>query len=129
MHFSDNSVFVGGGVYHPERDVLLAVREHVRDNHKALRKILAHSKVKSLFGEIGGDKLTRPPKGFDPEHPASDLIKHKDWLLSAELKPAVATTAVVYTEVLDRFRSIVPFVEFFNAPLNARKKESLEVYR
>ena len=131
MHFSDDSVFVGGGVYHPEREVLLAVREHVRDNHKALRKILAQAKVKSMFGEIGGGKLTRPPKGFDPEHPAADLIKHKDWLLSSELEPAIATTTAVYTEILNRFRLIVPFVEFFNSPLSRKKKvkEPLEVYR
>jgi uncharacterized protein (TIGR02453 family) len=131
MHFSDNSLFVGGGVYHPEREVLLAVREHVRDNHGALRKILAQSKVKSLFGEIGGDSLTRVPKGFDCEHPAADLIKHKDWLLSAEMEPTIATTAAVYKEILSRFRVIVPFVEFFNQPLSARTraKEPLQVHR
>jgi len=131
MHFSDNSTFVGGGVYHPERDVLLAVRQHVRDNHQELRKILSQSKVKTIFGEMGGDRLTRVPKGFDPEHPAAELIKHKDWLLSSELEPSAATTAGVYTEVLSRFRLIVPFLEFFNQPLSARKpaKEPLEFHR
>lgn len=131
MHFSSSDVFIGGGIYHPERDVLLAVREHVRDNHGELRKMLAKPKVRALFGEMRGDTLTRVPKGFHPEHPAADLIKHKDWLLSAELKPAIATTAAVYAEVLSRFRLIVPFVEFFNQPLASRKltKEPPEFHR
>jgi len=129
MHFSDDSTFAGGGVYHPEKDVLLAVREHIRDNHQALRKILGHSKVKAAFGEVHGDRLTRVPKGFDADHPAAELIKHKDYILSSELEPGMVTTAAVYKEILSRFRLIVPFVEFFNQPLTARAKETSPFHR
>jgi uncharacterized protein (TIGR02453 family) len=122
MHVSAKDIYIGGGLYHPEREVLLTVREHVRDHYGELRKILSQRKLKALLGDLRGDCLTRAPKGFDPEHPAADLIKHKDWLLAAELEPAVATTPRIYPEILSRFRLIIPFVEFFNRALSARKK-------
>ena len=41
VHVSHKEVAVGGGVYMPEPDVLLAIRTHIAENHQKLRKILA----------------------------------------------------------------------------------------
>src|SRR5579872_5800374 len=41
LHVSHKEVAVGGGVYMPEPDVLLAIRGHIAANHAKLRKILA----------------------------------------------------------------------------------------
>ena len=30
--------------------------------------------------ELAGDRLTRPPKGFDPEHPHIEDLKRKDFM-------------------------------------------------
>ncbi len=42
-------------------------------------KVLNRPAVKKAFTEFEGEALTRPPKGFPPEHPAMDLIKCKQW--------------------------------------------------
>jgi uncharacterized protein (DUF2461 family) len=77
--------------------------------------------VKKLLGELKGDELTRVPKGFDAAHPAADLIKKKDWFLYATLDPAIAVTPQLYKELIARFRALVPFLEFLNAPFARRK--------
>ncbi len=118
---SAKQVEIAGGVYHPDRDVLLAVRQHIVAHHAELQRLLAAPKTRKLCGELKGEELSRPPKGFDPEHPAIDWIKKKDWVFDAALDAAIATTPQLYDEIATRFRAMHPVVEFLNRPLSARK--------
>ena len=122
---SQEGVEVAGGIYHPEPDTLLAVRTHIAENYAELRAILAQSKVKKLFGGLEGRELTRVPKGFDATHAAADLIKKKDWLLDVSLKPSLATSPQLYKELVERFRVMLPFVEFLNQPLAGKPAKDL----
>jgi uncharacterized protein (TIGR02453 family) len=119
---SHKEVAVGGGVYMPDPAVLLAIRNHIAENHAALRRILATPKVRRLLGELQGDKLTRVPKGFAADHPAADLLRFKQFVLYTVLPPEVATSPKLYPEIVDRFRAMVPFLRFLNAPLPKAKK-------
>ncbi|HEY7303479.1 MAG TPA: DUF2461 domain-containing protein [Bryobacteraceae bacterium] len=118
---SHDEVEVAGGIYHPAPDTTLAVRTHISENYEELRRLLAGKRRRALLGELQGDELTRAPKGFDPCHPAIDLIKKKDWILDVSLDPALATTPRLYSEIADRFRLMAPFVEFLNRPLLVEK--------
>src|SRR5258708_5160142 len=122
---SGDEVEVAAGVYHPSRETLLAVRQHLVENHATLERLLADRKRRKLRGELRGDELSRAPKGFDPCHPAIDLIRKTDWLLDVTLDVSIATTADLYTEVAARFRAMRPFVEFFDAPLRAARKPTV----
>jgi uncharacterized protein (TIGR02453 family) len=118
---SPENIEIAGGVYTPDRDVLLAVRQHIADNHKQFRATFGAPKVKKLLGELQGDCLTRVPKGFDPDHPAADLIKRKHYLLDTKLDPKLATTPKLVVELVARIEAMMPFVEFLNGPLVARQ--------
>jgi len=122
---SGDEVEVAAGIYHPSREVTLAVRQHLAENHAALQKILAAPKTKKLCGTLWGGELARAPKGFDACHPAIALIKKTDWLLDVTLDASIATTADLYKEVAARFRAMLPFVEFLNQPLLASRKATV----
>jgi uncharacterized protein (TIGR02453 family) len=118
---SPEDIEVAGGIYLPDRDVLLAVRQHVADNHTQFRATFANAKVRKLFGELWGESVTRIPKGFDANHAAADLIRRKHYALSASLDPKLATTPKLFTEILARIEAMMPFIEFLNQPLLRRK--------
>jgi uncharacterized protein (TIGR02453 family) len=122
LHVSHKEVAIGGGVYLPDPATLLAIRNHIAENHRALRRILANAKVRSLLGDLQGEQLTRVPKGFCAEHPAADLLRFKQFVLYVELAPDIATTPRLYPEIVDRFRAMLPFLRFLNAPLAKEKK-------
>ena len=122
---SDSEFNVAGGIYHPSGETMLAVRTHIAKHHKELRKILADKRVHRLLGELQGAELTRAPKGFDPDHPAADLIKKKDWILDIYLDAGLATTPKLQGEILERFRAMTPFIEFLNRAIPARKPADL----
>jgi uncharacterized protein (TIGR02453 family) len=127
---SPENIEVAGGLYTPDRDVLLAVRQHIADNPKQFRTTFDRPKVKKLLGELQGDSLTRVPKGFDPDHPAADLIRRKQYLLDTQLDPKLAITPKLLGELVTRIEAMTPFVEFLNRPLVGRqtKKKREEAF-
>jgi uncharacterized protein (TIGR02453 family) len=125
---SNDQIEVAGGIYHPTPETMLIVRTHIAEHYKELRGILADKKVRRLLGKLQGAELTRAPKGFDPAHPAIELIKMKDWILDTTLEASLGTTPRLYREVADRFRVMAPLIEFLNRPLLSKKptKDLLE---
>ncbi len=122
VEISAKHVGVAGGVYMPGPERLRLIRAHLLENHERLRKLLQSKALVNLMGELQGEALTRPPKGFPDGHPAIGLIKGKQWYYWRELDPAVATTPRLVPEVLKRFEKMMPVVEFFNEPLLAQRK-------
>lgn len=120
---SPENVEVAGGLYMPDRDALLAVRQHIADNHKQFRATFGRPGVKKLLGELQGDSLSRVPKGFDPDHPAADLIRRKQYILDTRIDPKLATTPQLLGELVKRIEAMTPFVEFLNRPLVGRQSK------
>jgi uncharacterized protein (TIGR02453 family) len=112
---SDKETAIGGGVYAPGPETLLAVRQHIAGNHEDLRKILRAAAVRKLLGEVQGEKLSRVPKGFPADHPAADLLRLKSYVLYVTLAPELAATPAFYSEILKRFRAMRPFLQFLAA--------------
>jgi uncharacterized protein (TIGR02453 family) len=120
VHLSPKSVGIAGGAYMPGREELLAIRTWIAENHAAFRK--ASRGPEKLMGKLHGDSLTRAPKGFDPEHPAADLIRMKSWLYWIELEAGMAESPKLLAEVMKRFRSAAPVIDMLNAPLLSNQR-------
>jgi uncharacterized protein (TIGR02453 family) len=118
---SQDVIEVAAGLWHPDRDVLLAVRNHIAETHQELSRILGDKKARKLAGELKGDALSRSPKGFDPSHPAAEFIRMKDWVLDVRLEADLATTPRLHSAIVERFRAMAPVLQYLNRPLLARK--------
>ncbi len=113
---SPGGIDVDGGLWQPEPDVLLAVRTHIAENYK---EFLGTFPDPALVSLVFNETVSRPPKGFDPAHPAMDFLKRKHFVLGAKLDEKVALTAGLKDEIVRRFAAMAPFVEFLNRPLLA----------
>ena len=119
FHVSPSEVEIAGGVYLPERDTLLAIRHHIASHHRQLRTILEAPEFRRLFGEPWGEKLTRAPKGFPPNHPAAELLRYKQLLADVAHPADLAETPRLFSTLVECFRAMMPLVRFLNAPLKA----------
>jgi len=119
---SPKEVAMGGGIYMPEPQTLLTLRNHIATRHEELRKILADRTLRRLLGDLQGEQLSRVPKGFQPDHPAADLLRFKQLFVYVELPPDLATTPALYTEIVKRFRAMVPFLNFLTEPLGRGRR-------
>jgi uncharacterized protein (TIGR02453 family) len=118
---SQEAIEVAAGLWHPDRDVTLIVRNHIAETHEELRRILGNKKARKLAGDLKGDTLTRSPKGFDPAHPAAEFIKMKDWVLDVSLEASLATTPQLHGAIVERFEAMAPLLAYLNRPLLKRK--------
>lgn len=127
FHVSAEDIVIAGGVYQPPPDQLLAIRTHLVDYHERYRKLTGSKKMKTLFTRFGGEGLARDPKGFPKDHPASDLIRLKQWGYGITLPSTIATTPKLFSEIVKRFEALTPIVDFLNEPF-AAKKPRREIY-
>lgn len=125
FHVNPTQVTVAAGVYMPEREQLLAIRRHLVEHHAELRALLAGKKLRSMLNEFDGQKLTRPPKGFNPDDPAMDLLVCRQWGVSATLPAETATTPALVKEIVTRFKLAAPVVALLNAPLLPKARRPL----
>jgi uncharacterized protein (TIGR02453 family) len=115
--FDPAETWIGGGLYHPEPAVRVAVREHIAAHHRRLTAIVGSAAFRKHLGTLQGDQLARVPRGFDPEHPAAAYLKHKNWMVSRSLPGTLVTTPAFYPTLLAIFRAAVPLVLFLNEPI------------
>ena len=117
-----NEVVIAAGAYMPEKEQLAAIRHWLLDYHAEFRKLLARPAVKKNFKIFEGNALTRPPKGFPAEHAAMDLIRCRQWGLSATLPAAEALKPGFAGLVIRHFQMVAPIVDALNTPLIAAEK-------
>lgn len=120
FHVSPDEVWIGGGMYMPQPAELFAVREHIASHLKQLRAIVESPAFRKQVGALGGDKLSRVPRGFAKDHPAAEFLKFKHFVAGAEFPAAFATDPKFYKTVLTVFRQLTPLTRFLNAPLVKR---------
>jgi uncharacterized protein (TIGR02453 family) len=121
---SPKEIEVGGGIYMPSPEELRAIRQYLAEHHEEFRRIIAARAVRRFFGEVYGECLTRPPKGFPAGHPADDLLRRKQFLLFATLDAKLAASPKLYREVASRFEAMTPFLEFLNRPITRLLRET-----
>lgn len=122
FHLSTTEFLIAGGIYKAPPAFLLQVRAHIADTSERLARILRQKPVRAYFGDMQGDKLTRPPKGFDPEHPAIEYLKHKDLLLEVARPAEDGLGAGAAKELAKGMRLLVPFVSYLNEPFLRKAK-------
>lgn len=64
-----------------------------------------------------GAALARSPKGFDPKHPAAELIRKRNWFYWTEPDIKLATSPKLASEIVRHFRAVAPVMELLNVPL------------
>ncbi|MBI1238834.1 MAG: TIGR02453 family protein [Alphaproteobacteria bacterium] len=112
LHLEPGEVFFGGGLWMPEPKDLAAIRGAIAKKHKDWAKLTGAKAFTDRFGGVGGEALVRPPKGFDPDHPAIEDIKRKSFFAMREGKEALATSPKFLDEVTTTFADAKPFMKF-----------------
>ena len=128
---SHKCVEVAGGMYMPGPEELAAVRRAIAEDGRKLVKLVTEKRLVKAVGRLQGEKLVRPPKGFD-DAPAdvAELLKHKQLYFYILLDGKLALTPRLRREVVERFRLLVPFVDWLNdAVLRARVDDEGEDVR
>ena len=117
FQISPEETLLAAGSYMPGPEELRALRQHLAENHVQFQKLCRAPAVVASLGALQGAQLTRVPKGFDPEHPAADLLRRKQFFFSRDLDAAIVTTPALFAELSRALKASLPLMAFLNAPL------------
>ena len=119
MHVEPGASMLGGGIYMPMPDNLLAVRKLIAANYKEYEKIINAKDFKKVFGEVwgGDDRLKTVPKGFEKDHPAAEHLKNKSFIAFKMMSDADVLAKNLMSSSVKIFKIMKPFNDFINRAL------------
>lgn len=108
---ASGTLLVAGGEYMPPPDRLRTIRQHVIDDAAGFGKVLKNKKLKDAFGDLQDEgKLSRPPKGFAPDTPHIEYIKHKSFIVWKETSLKKKFPADLDKELAAEFKNAYPLI-------------------
>ncbi|NII10923.1 DUF2461 domain-containing protein [Oleiagrimonas sp. C23AA] len=117
LHIEPESSFAGGGLWHPESANLKRIREFIANNPAAWQRA-AHSEAFQRHFGFWGERLKRPPRGFEPDHPLIEDLKLKNFAAGQDITDAVVCSAELRPVLIDTFQRIAPLVDYLCAALD-----------
>ena len=111
VHIAPDECFFAVGCWHPDSDAIWRIRDHIAK--KPEKWFSARNDINfTEQWELWGEALSRPPRGFDANHPAIEDLKRKDFVGMAPLSNADITGSGLVKLASKRFAATVPFMSF-----------------
>jgi uncharacterized protein (TIGR02453 family) len=120
FHLQPEGSFLGGGFWGPEPATLAIIRQEIDYNSERFLSIINEPAFKKLFPNLGGEKLTRPPKGYDAENPMIEYIKHKSIVTTFSYTNKQVTEPGFVKTLAKHCQVMKPLLDFLNEPLNTK---------
>lgn len=117
LHLQPGECFAGGGLWHPQPDTVKRVRDYMLGNPASWKKATRSAAFRKQM-ELGGDVLSRPPRGYDPAHELIGDLKRKDFVASARIPDADIASQVLQARVLGIFRATAPMMDWLCGALD-----------
>src|SRR5512146_1443676 len=113
LHLEPEGCFAAGGIWHPDNPTLTKLRSAIVRDPEGWRK--ARGKM-----ELEGDRLQRPPRGYDPNHPFIEDIKLKDYITSISFTDAQVCSPKFMRDFVAACKKMSPLVEFTTKALGLK---------
>ena len=111
LHIERDGCFAGAGMWHPDSPSLRNIREAIVEDPQAWKRTIGAKRFRDTY-VLEGDRLKRPPRGFDPDHPLVEDLKRKDFIGVAQLPQKMITDPKLPEELTRILRAGTPLVEF-----------------
>jgi uncharacterized protein (TIGR02453 family) len=119
LSMSPAEAYAGVGMYHPEPPTLEKVRRAIVAHPVQWKKVIGDRKFLKRF-DVTGDKLTRPPRGYDPEHPLIEDIKRKDFIAGTQFTRAEVCSPRFLDLYCEVCAAAAPFMRFLTEAVGLR---------
>jgi uncharacterized protein (TIGR02453 family) len=115
------TVSLGGGIWMPPRPTLARIREAIDDDPASLESILAAPATRRRFGSLARTAmLVRMPRGYAPDHPAAELLRHQSFTLGRSLSERELLSPRLPALLARDFGRLLPLVRWLNAAVGLR---------
>lgn len=127
LHIQPGESFIGGGFWQPEPHDLKRIRDEFAADPHTIQKIVTHADFLKYYPKLDGEKLIRPPKGYDASLPAIELIKQKSFVAMHPLSTDELLITDFHLLATDIFKSLMPFHDYMSGVLTTNLNGELVV--
>ncbi len=119
VHIDPDQVFIGAGMWRPDSEPLKGIRERIVARPAEWQRAIGGKTFRRQF-DLGGEKLTRPPRGFDKEHECIEDIKRKSFIAVREFDVGDCLKPQFQRTVETSFRTAEPFMRLLCSAVGVR---------
>lgn len=119
LHIESQQVFIGAGMWRPDAEPLRAIRERIAARPAEWQRALRDPQFHRNFA-LGGDSLSRPPRGFSKGQEFIEDIKRKSFIAVRDMEPAACLKPQFQRTVESTFRMAEPFMRFLCKSVGVR---------
>lgn len=117
FQISPGASFAGGGFWGPDSSDLKRIRTEIANHPDEMRAVLQHPDLQNNFNGLEGDQVKTAPRGFKKDHPAIDLLRYKQFLLTHPFTDE-EVLAPDFAQQLSRvFQAMRPFFDYMSEVL------------
>ncbi len=109
--------FIAGGLYEPSADQIARFRRAIARDASEFHKICKASAFRKYFGALEGERLSRPPQGYAPDHPEIELLKLRQVLVMHPVTDREVAAADFDKHALLVCKAMRPFNDYLNRVL------------
>ena len=113
-HIEPDANLIAGGLHHPHKDILKAVRTKIYENPKAFKTIIENKEFKNYFPKMYGERLKTAPKGFDKNFPDLELIQPKSYDFFKMISDEDILANDYFKKSMEAFKVLIPLNKYFN---------------
>ncbi len=117
VHIEPDTVFLGAGMWRPQSDPLRAIRERIAAKPAEWLRAISDAAFRRHF-YLGGESLTRPPRGFDKSHECIEDIKRTSFIAVKDLAVESCLNPRFQQRVETAFKAADPFMRFLCKSVN-----------
>jgi uncharacterized protein (TIGR02453 family) len=116
--------FIAGGLYCPEAEDLKKMRKEIAYFHDDLEAILNEKEFKKEFKDFDRNEkntLKNPPRGYEKDHPAIELLKLKSFESTQRIDISEVTKKDFVATVSKKLIALKPLNDFINRALTSEE--------
>lgn len=111
LHVEPGASWAGLGIWRPDGGTVRKVREAMVGDPPGWRRASRGRRLTALLTP-DGERLSRPPRGFDPAHPLAEDLKWKDFVVGRELDDDLVTSPDLSVELERTFAAGSAYMAF-----------------
>jgi len=119
LHIEPDQIFLGVGMWRPDAEPLRGIRERIAARPAEWRRVMGHGPFKRHF-KLGGELLSRPPRGFDKDQECIEDIKRKSFIAVRDLDVGDCLKPRFQQTVENSFKAAEPFMRFLCKSVGVR---------
>ena len=110
LHLEPRSVFTASGMWRPDSGALRLIRNAMVAQPERWKRATSGRR----FQLDEGDRLARPPRGYDPDHPLIEDLKRKSFTAGSTFTQQRACAADFPDRLVESYARTAPLMEFLS---------------